>query len=101
MKFAFPGSKPLGYVHDSCLMPTFRVGCGHQRTLDNKLFNANFPQAVSTGDVVGFGKRRVVEHSRPEVVDRSPLAHHHLRGDTAAVSDQHGKQQSRTAVASA
>ena len=44
------------------------------------LINAYFPQAVSTGDVVRFGERGVVEHSRPEVVDRSPLAHHHLRG---------------------
>lgn len=61
MKLAFPEYKTLGRYF--------------------KLINANFPQAVSTGNVVGFGKGRVVEHSRPEVVDRSPLAHHHLRGN--------------------
>lgn len=45
------------------------------------LYNADFSQAVSRGDVVCFGKRRVVENRRPEVVDSSALAHHNLQAE--------------------
>ena len=44
------------------------------------LVNAYFPQAVSAGDVVRLGKRGVIEHRCPEVIDGSSLAHNHLRG---------------------
>lgn len=42
------------------------------------LDRSHFPQAVSSGHIVGLGQRGKVEHRSPEVIDRAPLAHDYL-----------------------